>query len=66
MATTNLQTSAPIPGIMQTLRDIRDRKSLEHMNMTAREVLEYYERRREKSFWNKKAPVSTPELSMFP
>jgi hypothetical protein len=41
-----------IPGIMQTLREIRDKKSLEHMNMTAQEALDDYERRRkEYSFW---------------
>jgi hypothetical protein len=29
-----------IPGIMQLLRDIRDKNSLHHMNMTPRELLE--------------------------
>jgi hypothetical protein len=29
-----------IPGIMQLLREIRDKNSLHHMNMTPRELLD--------------------------
>jgi hypothetical protein len=41
-----------IPGIMETLREIRDRLSAEHVSMTAKEELDYYERhRKEFSLW---------------
>ncbi|MDR0581882.1 MAG: hypothetical protein LBG31_02845 [Prevotellaceae bacterium] len=44
MNSTNNLSSLPepvvIPGIMQLLREIRDKNSLHHMNMTPRELLE--------------------------
>jgi hypothetical protein len=49
MNTTNLPPLPDpviIPGIMQLLRDIRDKNSLRHMNMTPRELLEELEQHR--------------------
>jgi hypothetical protein len=41
-----------IPGIMQLLREIRDKNSRHHMNMTPRELLEEMEQhRRAHSLW---------------
>ncbi|MDR3367055.1 MAG: hypothetical protein LBO71_08845 [Prevotellaceae bacterium] len=39
-----------IPGIMQLLREIRDKNSLRHMNMTPRELLEELEQQRSEYF----------------
>jgi hypothetical protein len=49
MNTTNLPplpNPVIIPGIMQLLREIRDKNSLRHMNMTPRELLEELEQHR--------------------
>ncbi|MDR3329239.1 MAG: hypothetical protein LBS63_03910 [Prevotellaceae bacterium] len=49
-----MQAPAAVSGMVQTLRAIRDKLSLEHVNMTAREELEYYAKFRERDdFWLK-------------
>lgn len=41
MKTSKLPKSVIIPGIMQTLREIKDKISLEMMDMTTEERLKY-------------------------
>jgi hypothetical protein len=58
METAKLPPRVAIPGIMEVLRTRRDQLSMEHLKMSAREELEYYERHRsEFALW--------PQNTMF-